>query len=172
MDHRTVPIGPFPALLITHCYNPHGRWVALRGPVFHPICHVTLPCSLALGLESAMWLALANGMLANMIHPEAWIPLYVIDLLPLAFHCSHMNICVHDGWWQTLGIEQSVHSSQLRPFLDGSQVVTTRHVSESTQDQLSPVQINSTPLTCCSVKAYWLCYRNFMDFNYTTLLWW
>lgn len=148
MDHRTVPIDPFPALLITSCYNPHGRWVALRGPVFHPICHVTLSCSLTLNLESAMWVALANGMLANMMHTEAWIPLCVTRLVTSCLSlwpCEHM--C---SWWMVAdtwnrAIRSLISAETFPGWVTGSHHQTCEWAHPN---QLSPIQINSTLQFC------------------------
>ena len=55
VDHVTVSAGPFPAVLITGCYNPHGGAIALGPQLSTPtICHVTSSRFPTLSLESAI----------------------------------------------------------------------------------------------------------------------
>lgn len=72
LGHVTVSTGPIPAFLITGCYNPRGRVIAIGAQLSTPtVCHVTLSRSPTLSLEPAVRLALANGMLATAVPSEA-----------------------------------------------------------------------------------------------------
>lgn len=64
MDHMTVTTG----------YYSNGRLAASGAQFSIPtIFHVTLSLCLILSLGSAMWHALINSMLANVMHTEAWV---------------------------------------------------------------------------------------------------